>query len=83
MNSNYTLRFPVRHLFLAQVEECKEKFLKECTIEYEPRSEPREVEVCDERLTRDCDDRSGREVCSTEYQTGTLSVVLVANWRTP
>lgn len=53
----------------AEVEECSEKFKKDCFIKYKDVASSRTVKVCNEEVRRDCEDRSGPVVCDTEYET--------------
>ncbi len=58
-------------LFLnAKVEDCSEKFRKDCFIEYRPVTTEKEVEVCTEPVKRDCDKEGEKTVCQTHYETG-------------
>ncbi len=51
------------------MEECDEKFRKDCFITYTNVVTSRNVEVCDEEIRRDCDATDGAVVCSTQYET--------------
>ena len=51
------------------MEECSEKFKKDCYIEYKNDVVQKPIEVCNEALKRDCE-AEGDVVCSTEYETG-------------
>eukprot|EP00095_Tigriopus_kingsejongensis_P004726 snap_masked-scaffold931_size79642-processed-gene-0.8 protein:Tk04726 transcript:snap_masked-scaffold931_size79642-processed-gene-0.8-mRNA-1 annotation:"hypothetical protein" len=53
---------------LSMIEECKEKFLKSCTIEYNAVPKMEKVEVCHQPMVRNCSIQ-GEEVCSDEYET--------------
>lgn len=58
-----------KSLAFLQSQSCKENFVKQCEIEYHDKPKKQRVEVCNERLNRDCD-AEGEEVCSNEYETG-------------
>ena len=51
------------------MEECEEKFRKDCYINYKDVVVPKTVQVCHEEIRRDCD-AQGEEVCETQYETG-------------
>ncbi len=59
------------------MEKCEDKFRKDCFIAYRDVAASETVEVCDEEVRRDCQEKDdadegegARTVCSTQYQTG-------------